>query len=662
MTHYQPLLPFTAPPAARLPIDDAFPEALADRLARREAYNKHNYRPNTYLHKWWARRCGSTFRLILKSLVEDPLHRDYYAGGGLGGKLILDPMMGGGTTLHEAIRLGAAVVGIDIDPIPVVQARATLSDIALPALEEAFAAFYERVSAELSPYFTTHCPTCGDLVTVRFVLYGRRRSSADERVIVVDSLTLRHERDGSVLTIDPVTHAVHRDGALLHAPDRPPTARLVDKRTKRDAHGAPYRDHTDLPFYARYVPLVVVGDCPTHGRFYRPPDAHDRARLAAADAARPALPPAATAITPGAKSRHLLRQGIAGYDALFSSRQLLFITAAQRAVQAAPAPTQPMLALLVSTALEFNSMLCGYKGARAVRPGAIRHVFSHHAYAIPATALENNPLFPGHKASGTLTNLFHRRIRGGRLWAAAPTERRGRAWKVVRGEIALGDEVSLETIVAERAGRAFALHQGSAAAIPLPDDSVDHIVTDPPYFDSVQYSDLAGFFRVWLKALLPDSADWEYDTAGSAAEPQYSFNGNYAAVLSAIFAECARVLRLEHGRLIFTFHHWKPQAWIALTLALRRAGFRLVNRYVVHAENPVSVHIANLNALVHDVVLVLAAPAAGVAPPWPRPSAIATDDSARFCRECGDVLGWLLAADLTEEAITAAWHAYLPGT
>ena len=42
-------------------IDESFPEEFADELSRREAFNKHLFRPNTYLHKWWARRCGSTF-------------------------------------------------------------------------------------------------------------------------------------------------------------------------------------------------------------------------------------------------------------------------------------------------------------------------------------------------------------------------------------------------------------------------------------------------------------------------------------------------------------------------------------------------------------------------------------------------------------------------
>jgi putative DNA methylase len=96
-----------------LAIDRSFPEKFVDELSRREVYNKHLFRPNTYLHKWWARRCGSTFRAILKQFVPDRERREYYRPGGLEGKVVLDPMMGGGTTLHEAIRLGASVIGAD---------------------------------------------------------------------------------------------------------------------------------------------------------------------------------------------------------------------------------------------------------------------------------------------------------------------------------------------------------------------------------------------------------------------------------------------------------------------------------------------------------------------------------------------------------------------
>jgi putative DNA methylase len=121
-----------------LEIDNSFPEKFVDELSRREVFNKHLFRPNTYLHKWWARRCGSTFRAILKQFVPNSERRDYYTPGGLEGKTVLDPMMGGGTTLHEAIRLGANVIGVDIDLIPVVQARTAPTQAALADIQAAF--------------------------------------------------------------------------------------------------------------------------------------------------------------------------------------------------------------------------------------------------------------------------------------------------------------------------------------------------------------------------------------------------------------------------------------------------------------------------------------------------------------------------------------------
>ncbi len=149
-------------PQLPMPIDGEFDVEFANALARYETYNKHHYRPNTYLHKWWGRRCGSTFRLILKGLVEDEAARPYYAPGGLAGKVILDPMMGGGTTLHEAIRLGASVIGVDVDPIPVVQARATLTHRPPAALRTGFDTLYHGLVEAVGDLFQTHCPTCDE--------------------------------------------------------------------------------------------------------------------------------------------------------------------------------------------------------------------------------------------------------------------------------------------------------------------------------------------------------------------------------------------------------------------------------------------------------------------------------------------------------------------
>ena len=41
--------------------------------------------------------------------------------------------------------------------------------------------------------------------------------------------------------------------------------------------------------------------------------------------------------------------------------------------------------------------------------------------------------------------------------------------------------------------------------MPLPDASVDAIVTDPPYYDNVMYAECSDYFYVWLKRSLRDT-------------------------------------------------------------------------------------------------------------------------------------------------------------
>ncbi|MDX1413785.1 MAG: DNA methyltransferase [Candidatus Promineifilaceae bacterium] len=201
------------------------------------------------------------------------------------------------------------------------------------------------------------------------------------------------------------------------------------------------------------------------------------------------------------------------------------------------------------------------------------------------------------------------------------------------------------------------MDQGSATRINLTDESVDGIVTDPPYYDSIQYSDLSAYFRVWLRQMLPNQADWSFDLSRSAVDPHHNDRASrYTELMSQIFAECYRVLRKPGGRLIFTFHHWNPKAWAALTTSLRQANFILLNRAVVHSENPISVHIANMKALTHDAILVLAPQKTAKSRQWPWLKQINTASSEAFSRDCATMLGWMLDSNLSTEEIGRLWQ------
>ena len=559
-------------------IDNEFDAEFANQLAEHESYNKHLYRPNTYLHKWWARRCGTTFRAILKHLVRDPSKLDYYSPGGLEGQIILDPMMGGGTTVHEAIRMGANVVGADLDPIPLLQVRATLSEVPPKTMDQAFATLHETLRVRSGHLYSVTCPVCAASYETRFVLYGVRRRCGCQDVVMVDSYVLRHNTDGSVVRICPDTYNLLVDDRVVSAARLGYAFPLLEKGVETCECGEKYVEDTTLPFYRRYLPVAVVGECQQHGVFFAAPGQSEVDAAAFADARRDTLGFRREdfVVNSGPKSADLLRRGVDNYLDLFSSRQLLYLRHATEELRQFEPAVRLKLAMLVSTSVEFNSMLCGYKGAARNRPGAVRHTFAHHAYSFPYTALENNPL-SSDRSSGTLVNLYQSRLVRGREWAMKPIERRFANGKIVNvpivGEVDFGTEYQRFDEMRDGSQR-FLLLRGSSAHLDLPDDSIDHVVTDPPYFDSVQYSDLAAFFRVWLRQLLPEDMAWEYSLGESAVDQQV--NGSdlqYLTVLGEIFAECHRVLKKEHGRLIFTFHHWNPKGWAALTVALKRAGF-----------------------------------------------------------------------------------------
>jgi adenine-specific DNA methylase len=260
--------------------------------------------------------------------------------------------------------------------------------------------------------------------------------------------------------------------------------------------------------------------------------------------------------------------------------------------------------------------------------------------------------------------LFEDRIIRAAAWASSPIEARLRGREIVRipivGEVDNGETARTYEELRKEPRRFMLIHD-DARNLDLPDGSVDYVVTDPPYYDSVQYGDLSRFFRVWLRLLLPGVLLWDYDQSSAAvAQRQTPDEGKYCETLADIWRVCAKVLMKDHGRLIFTYHHWRPNAWAELTISLKRAGFVLVNRYVVFSENPISVHIRKLRALKHDVILILK-PKSKEEPvrSWSRIRKVESDDGARFCRDCGSVLGWLLNSEYEEAEIRREWHSII---
>src|SRR5262249_32758795 len=84
------------------------------------------------------------------------------------GKLVLDPFMGGGTTVVEALRLGCHVIGVDLNPVAWFVVKTEIAPVGLDALRAAFDRLAERtvpwsgesVRETLLRQYKTTCPCC----------------------------------------------------------------------------------------------------------------------------------------------------------------------------------------------------------------------------------------------------------------------------------------------------------------------------------------------------------------------------------------------------------------------------------------------------------------------------------------------------------------------
>ena len=125
-----------------------------------------------------------------------------------------------------------------------------------------------------------------------------------------------------------------------------------------------------------------------------------------------------------------------------------------------------------------------------------------------------------------------------------------------------------------------------------PTESVDLVITDPPFGGLLHYSELSDFFYVWLKLFYSKKGLNEYistDTpkaleavANRAREPEDP-DGFYQRLLTQCWKEAHRILK-QGGILAFTFHHSEDEPWVAVLESLFDAGFYLEATYPIRSD------------------------------------------------------------------------------
>ena len=218
-------------------------------------------------------------------------------------------------------------------------------------------------------------------------------------------------------------------------------------------------------------------------------------------------------------------------------------------------------------------------------PKAIE-ALANHRYAHTTVAVETNLLSP--IGRGTIP----------RRMAAA---RRALDWVIGTGR--KDTKVTLTPSAGERRriGREVVVATGSSVRQLPADGSVKLVLTDPPYFDDVQYGELSRLFHLWLGQYREISPPAEALEAVPNRHRKVT-GEDYQQRISRCLAECRRTLAPD-GTLILTYHNRKFRAWQALCNALVNAGFAVTGLAVVRAENSADHTKRREGSILHDLVL-----------------------------------------------------------
>jgi len=635
-----------------LPIEKGFPIERINEIAEKEGRAKMYYRPIYTMHKWWARRLGCVFRAIsLYTLLDDPekvsVFEPGHEGGTLAGwggdadgesdldiasllervditdpeslwklypkdvrvedKKILDPFMGGGTSLVEASRFGAEVVGNDLNPVAwfVTKKELEAGQTDVEELEEAFEQVKEDVADEIKQYYKTPCPnsnhdadvmynfwvkeldcvSCGHTVPLfkdYRVAKGRYENDDKYNVLCPDcgEMTLVDDWQSESVCNDCGHGFVPKEGNVsrgkYNCPDCGQKYAITDAIQEQGGY--------DLRLYGvEYYceQCNQSGEEKSSYKGYKSAGDEDVERFERAKTEWEGSPELHEyvpdeAIPPGhmtSERNPVFDHGFEKWADMFNPRQLLSLSKILRSIdKVEDENAAEYLLLALSGILRTNTTMVGYDYSR----NGIVNIFKSNSFDPPQTPCEGN-VWGGKFGRGTFESIWDMVIRGAE-YANSPTER----YVDDSGEMVESSQFE------KSVGESFEVTQGDMRALDY-EDEFDAVITDPPYYDNIMYSEVADYFYVWQKILLEgkySGFDQEKTPRAESIVTNPFFGKtaeDFESELEQSFSVIKRALK-DDGSLTFTYHHSDSDSWGELLESLCDVGFEVTATYPISAD------------------------------------------------------------------------------
>ena len=439
--------------------------------------------------------------------------------------IILDPFCGGGVTVVEGLHLRRKVVGVDISPLATFVTRCEVLPCELDQLDKEFKCVGAEVKDKIESLYLTKCPKCRKEIPADWFEWSNVYECTE----------------------------CHTDNIVFEC-----------KKLRAGTYQCKKCKTSLQPMQAiRKAPVMinVFVSCPKcNEKSIKPPNENDIALVQKVEAEFEKLVEPYKKLIPddpfpdGDRQRDdaLYQKGIKKFADLFTKRNLLANAMMKSAICSS---MNLFLWHTFSASLRFTNRMVfrqeGWQGGKPIE-------WAGHAYWIPEVSIEQNVL-----------TCFRNRSR------AIPRGKRETQRELGGYPLEANDWQDLDR---EPSNASFWLLTQSSHVLPIPDRTVDVVITDPPYGGNVQYLELSAFYVVWLQEILGKEGVIDYSNEAIETRhsgfPMAKGEKHYRDMLYKIFKECHRVLKPKRW-MVMTFHCREFKVWSALHLAAHDAGFKL---------------------------------------------------------------------------------------
>lgn len=521
--------------------------------------------------------------------------------------LVLDPFAGGGAIPLEAYRVGADVVASDLNPIPILLNRALLEWVPKfgSDLVNAFRTWARRLESDaisaMAEYYPDHPDGARPIAYVWAHTIKCEGPGCGVEVPLIRSLWLSKRGNRSAF-LELRTGAGSID-VLVRAEGRPATTAGTIKNGSATCPACAFttsKSRVRAQLCARDGGLddarllaVVCTKQDVPGRVYRSPTDQDLEAFAAAKRAldeltRQSSGEAEIAQVPNEPlpqyriwKNNPIRVHLYGkttWGHLFNDRQKLAhatvtrLVARYRGELKGPLgePVHALLGFVLDKMLDSNSIQVWWMASGEKSVGT----FTRQALSFTADFAEV-----------PLTTAPSRSISEAAEWVCRVLEH----VMLVRNP-----EASTTALSAD------------AANHPLPDDCVDAVITDPPYYDAVPYATLSDYFYVWLRrAKVIESADQETPkTQECVVDEGVGKDSKYFETkISSALAEARRIVA-PTGIAVVVFAHKTTAGWESMLQGLIDGGWTVTATWPIDTERQVKVNTINRAFLGSSIHLV----------------------------------------------------------